>query len=138
MFLEEFYAKFTRFSHRFIPSAVKRIKEYLLTNDVVCSVETQLLRQVGCGDFQLAVCGLDLVIDSRDVVKVEGDMGVGLKQVNDVHSIFRIAEDAISWRTPKQLSEVLNRRWLLDFSYSSGFRFFLSRLTRLACLVCLL
>ena len=78
MFLEEFDAEFARLSHHFVPFAVERIKEYFLADDVVCSVETQLLRQVGCGDFQLAVCGLDLVVDSRDVVIVESGMGVGL------------------------------------------------------------
>ena len=70
MFLEEFDAEFTRFSHRFVLFAVERIKEHFLADDVVGSVETELLRQVGCGDFQLAVCGLDLVEDHWDVVKV--------------------------------------------------------------------
>jgi hypothetical protein len=70
VFLEEFDAEFARLSHCFVSSAVECIKEYFLPDNVVCSVETQLLRQVGCGDFQLTVCGLDLVVDSRHVVKV--------------------------------------------------------------------
>ena len=44
VFLEEFDAEFTRFSHRFVLFAVERIKEHFLTDDVVGSVETQLLR----------------------------------------------------------------------------------------------
>ena len=76
MFLEEFKTEFTCFSHRFVPSAVECIKEYFRTDDVVGSVETQLLRQVRCGDFKLAVCGFDLVVNHWDVVKVEGHTGV--------------------------------------------------------------
>jgi hypothetical protein len=44
VFLEEFDAEFTRFSHRFVLFAVERIKEHFLADDVVGSVETQLLR----------------------------------------------------------------------------------------------
>ena len=76
MFLEEFDAELSRSSHRLILSTVERIKKQFRTDDVVSAIETQLLRQVRCGDFQLAVCGFDLVVDFGDFVEVVDDIGV--------------------------------------------------------------
>ncbi len=77
------------------------------------------MRQVRCGDFQLAVCGFDLVVDSRDIVEVVDDVRVGLEEVDDVHSKFRVTGDAFTWRTAKHLSEVHNRQ-MLGFKISGA------------------
>ena len=83
------------------------------------------MRQVRCGDFQLAVCRLDLVVDSRDIVKVVDDIGVGPEEVDDVQNKFRITGNAKTWRTAKYLSEIHNRLKLGLFVFSSGLILFL-------------
>jgi len=52
-------------------------------------------------------------------------MGVGLKEIYDVHHKFRVTGNAFTWRTAKNLSEVHNRLRLVLFAFSSGFILFL-------------
>lgn len=114
MFFEKFHQELSRGKHCFILSTVIRIKENFLPDDIIGSLKTQLLCQVRCGDFQFAICGLDLVVDHWDVDIVVKNMRVGPEKVDDVHRKFRITENAKAGRTPKQLSEVLNRLQLFS------------------------
>ena len=136
LFLCEFDEQLARSSHWIISGTVKRIEEYLWTDDVICAVETQLLGQVRCSDFQLAVCRLDLVVDFWDFDVITSNMRVGSQEFDDVQRKFRVFENARTGRTAPYLSEIRNWLKLFYFIFSPGFSLFLRRLNQLVSILC--
>ena len=92
--------------------------------------------QVRCSDFQLAVCRLDLVVDSWDVDIITSNMRVGSQEFDDVQRKFRVFENARTGRTAPYLGEIRNWLKLFYFIFSPGFSLFLCRLNQLVSILC--
>ncbi len=67
LIFEEIDNELTSSCHRLVFSAVVRVKEEFMSNQVVGAVETQLLPDWGVSYFKVAIFGLNLRVDIWDV-----------------------------------------------------------------------
>ena len=80
MFLRKFDEESAGSFHNLVLAAVVCIENNFGSNDVICTVKTQLLSQIGGLNFEATVCGLHLVVDLRNVDVVVRYVGIRSKQ----------------------------------------------------------
>ena len=76
VFLRKLDEELSGSCHKLVLAAVVCIEENFRSNDVIGAVETQLLRQIGCRDFETTVCGFSLVVDLRNVDVIFCEVGI--------------------------------------------------------------